>query len=196
MKLFQAKRGGAVAGFETGTGVVMRAAPILKLAAVPLADAVTDLQSRGWLIQRVVPYSGQVVPWNQEGGAVHVRHEPFDVYIGRKGHGYDHRPEAGMFGNPVTRNTPCTVCGEEHTRRGSTLDCYEVWVKAAVQRDELFQQAVTSLHGLRLGCFCGAHKACHGHILHDLATELAAPAEDDDVLDSVLGVLAKVSIAT
>lgn len=94
------------------------------------------------------------------------RGEPFDVYIGRPGHGL-----AGPWGNPIARGRPCPVCGFYHGR-GGTLDCYGVWLAGRICADPAFAAAVRGLHGLTLGCFCKPGP-CHGDTLAAAADLLA-----------------------
>ena len=87
---------------------------------------------------------------------VNIRHQNYDVYIGRKGHGHD-----GYFGNPIKPMTWCQVCGHAHNR-GETLDCYKSYFLDRVTKDREFRARVEALKGKRLGCFCKPKKRCHG----------------------------------
>lgn len=138
------------------------------------------------------PWTHEPLPWlGHVGGPVHVNYEPFDIYIGRKGHGFDDRPEAGVFGNPIVLGVPCPVCHESHRRAGETLACYEVWLDKALAQDSGFRAQVANLQGLRLGCFCGPLKACHGHLL----LERAYPDHDKvDLLDGLRARLAGITL--
>ena len=115
------------------------------------------------------------------GGPVCLRHEAFDVYIGREGHGFDPAP----WGNPVRLGRTCPVCTHTHWERGSTLSCYEHWLRGRVAVEPAFREAVGGLYGLRLGCFCPPGRPCHGLILAEVAAEIAGPPEDH-LLEDVL----------
>lgn len=99
---------------------------------------------------------------------VNIRREPYDVYIGRPGHG-----EAGPFGNPIRAGQRCPQCAKIHEDRASVIACYETWLRWRVRVDPEFRAAVRGLAGLRLGCFC-APLPCHGDVLAVVADELAA----------------------
>lgn len=94
------------------------------------------------------------------------RGQPFDVYIGRAGHGHD-----GRFGNPIRTGQRCAVCGKTHWTPGSTLACYDKWLRQRVVEDPVFAAEVATLAGKRLGCFC-APRPCHGRLLEAVAREL------------------------
>lgn len=91
--------------------------------------------------------------------------EPYDVYIGRAGHG-----KLGYFGNPIRPGTECFVCGEIH-RKGETLTCFRSYVEQRIAVDLPYRWAVAALHGQTLGCFCKPHP-CHGDVLEDIARRL------------------------
>lgn len=93
-----------------------------------------------------------------------------DVYIGRpNARAYvDGRPVlgyTGYFGNPhVLRHE-----GE----RSAVIAAFEQDARARIADDPVYRERVKQLHGKRLFCFC-APKACHGHVLAELAAELTA----------------------
>lgn len=96
---------------------------------------------------------------------VNIYKDPYDVYIGRAGKGQD-----GYYGNPVTINKTCPICGGIHKDRGSTLPCYEIYFKKRIESDSEFKERILSLEGKRLGCFCRSPndpptKICHGLII-------------------------------
>lgn len=79
---------------------------------------------------------------------VNLRHDEYDVYIGRAGRG-----ESGYFGNPFwegPRELNIAAFKEDFYRR--------VWTDAD------FAQRVLDLRGKRLGCFCKP-LPCHGDII-------------------------------
>lgn len=85
---------------------------------------------------------------------VNLRYEPYDVYIGRAGHGLD-----GYFGNPF---------------RGSRTDSIAAFRQYFIDRlktDAEFNRRVRQLKGKRLGCFCKPKK-CHGDIIAAWLDEL------------------------
>jgi len=85
------------------------------------------------------------------GWVVNIRSEKFDVYIGRKGHGYD-----GYFGNPFE-------IGRDGGR-DAVIRKYKVWFWKRVNEDVEFRNRVMELKGKRLGCFCSP-KRCHGEVI-------------------------------
>lgn len=89
---------------------------------------------------------------------VNIRVEACDVYIGRKGQGYD-----GYFGNPIRTWETCPMCGDIHFEKGSTIECFRTYFNERLKKDSIYRQRVESLHDKRLGCFC-APEACHGDV--------------------------------
>ncbi len=91
---------------------------------------------------------------------VNLRKSSYTVYIGRAGHGHD-----GYWGNPVKLNTRCSICSEIHETRGSTLDCYEVYLRNKLQTSNAFKRKFFSLDiNDVLGCFCRPD-VCHGDVM-------------------------------
>jgi len=90
--------------------------------------------------------------------AVNIFKEPFDVYCGRAGKGYD-----GYFGNPFKLN------GESV---GYTLEKYRVYFYNRLQADPEFKRRVHELTGKRLGCFCKP-KPCHVDIIIEYLNTIA-----------------------
>jgi len=82
---------------------------------------------------------------------VNIRHEPYDVYIGRAGHGHD-----GRWGNPFR-----LIPGQD---RGATIDRYRVWLWQQIQLGRITVEELAQLHGKTLGCFCKP-EPCHGDVL-------------------------------
>lgn len=103
---------------------------------------------------------------------VNLRKEPYDVYIGRPGHGL-----SGYFGNPVIPDKQCPVCGDVH-KRGHTLGCYRTYLEGRVEQDDEFRDRVVDLHGKTLGCFCKP-KPCHGDVLVSVINRLVLDEEYD-----------------
>lgn len=91
---------------------------------------------------------------------VNLRGNNYTVYIGRAGHGQD-----GFFGNPVKLNEPCLVCERRHTTRGSTLLCYEQYLRTKLQTSTAFRVRFMELSKDDvLGCFCKPDE-CHGDVM-------------------------------
>ncbi len=84
---------------------------------------------------------------------VNIRHENYDVYIGRAGHGQD-----GYFGNPIRLR--------QNEDRGSTLEKYRIYFNERLQTDPQFKQRIHALKGKTLGCFCKPFP-CHGDIIKE-----------------------------
>ena len=82
---------------------------------------------------------------------VDLKREPFDVYIGRPGHGQD-----GYFGNPF-------VVVRDGTRQ-EVIERYLEYFLAKIERDSEFRSRVEDLRGKTLGCFCKP-EACHGDVI-------------------------------
>lgn len=76
---------------------------------------------------------------------VNLRQAPFDVYIGRRGQGYD-----GYFGNPFV--------GLHALKR------YREHFFQRIETDPEFRRRVLELQGKVLGCFCKP-RPCHGDII-------------------------------
>ena len=99
---------------------------------------------------------------------VNIRKDPYDVYVGRAGHGED-----GYFGNPVVVGEKCSICGFTHLYPGATLPCFEKYFLKRIASDAIFKERVFALKGKTLGCFCapkggflpGQAAKCHGQII-------------------------------
>lgn len=92
--------------------------------------------------------------------------EPYDIYIGRSGHGME-----GYFGNPVAYRQVCPVCEDVHTRKGSTLPCFDRYATSRAVSDPTYRARVKELLGKKLACFCSP-SPCHGEVLLRLAFAL------------------------
>lgn len=103
---------------------------------------------------------------------IHIRDSkktPDETYIGRPG---AKAPKA-EWGNPVVCNKRCPVCGDAHTNKGSTLACYETYLRARLSGDAEFYGKFWALRGRTLVCFCapsggfgeGATEICHGQVM-------------------------------
>ncbi len=189
--VFQVDGGGSTATFTALRGKVVWAAPVLENLGVwpegVLESSARLLERRGLQVHRIAP-GGGLAPWRGDTRAVRVS-APFDVYVGRRGNGQDHRPEVGWYGKPKGRDgKSCGTCATGTCRgRDQVLDCYDRWLRRKVVDDRVFRDQVGALYGLRLGCFC-APRRCHGDSLAAVAEELAGAAEDS-VLEGVLAKL-------
>lgn len=99
---------------------------------------------------------------------VNVRVDPFDVYIGRAGHGYD-----GYFGNPHTVGLKCPVCKHVGHTRDEAIEAFKAYFDARIASDTEYRRRVLELQAKRLGCFCtrqgditGSETpwTCHGQV--------------------------------
>lgn len=75
------------------------------------------------------------------------------IYIGRP----------SIFGNPF-------LLGRDGTR-SQVIEKYEVYVRDRIEKDAKFREAVKSLCGKVLSCYCKP-LACHGDVLATIAEEL------------------------
>ncbi len=92
---------------------------------------------------------------------VNLRKEPCDVKICRRPDGtIPDSPGIGYFGNPFhLKNT------QDDMEREKVVAQYKEYFYEKI-KDETFRNAVLSLKGKRLGCFCKP-KACHGDIIKE-----------------------------
>lgn len=81
---------------------------------------------------------------------VNLHQEPYDVYIGRAGHGQD-----GYFGNPFTM---------ENGDRTQSLIQFQEYFNKRIANDPEYRRRIEELRGKCLGCFCKP-KPCHGDII-------------------------------
>jgi len=82
---------------------------------------------------------------------VNLRSSPYDIYIGRRGHGFD-----GYFGNPFILYPGM--------QPGDTIAKYKVYFYARLKTDAEFKRRVLELKGKVLGCFCKP-RSCHGDVI-------------------------------
>ena len=80
---------------------------------------------------------------------VNLRKEPYDVYIGRAGHG-----KSGYFGNPWTVKD----------EGAKALVLYRDYFNRGIKTDPEFKAAIEGLRGKTLGCFCKP-APCHGDVI-------------------------------
>jgi len=87
---------------------------------------------------------------------VHCKKEKYDVYIGRP----------SKWGNPWSHKEGTTARYKTETRE-EAIEKYVVWLSS--QEDLLAD--LYELKDKTLGCWCHP-KACHGHVLAELADSL------------------------
>ena len=88
---------------------------------------------------------------------VNLKHEPYDVYIGRP----------GPFGNPYT-HLPSSIHGVEYVgTRAEAIQKFETWARS---NPEFVARVKRELKGKVLGCFCKP-QPCHGDVLARIAEE-------------------------
>jgi len=92
----------------------------------------------------------------------HVRHDEWDVYIGRKNDGVYHMNsvdvgEPGWLGNPykLSENT-----------RSEAIQKYRRAFYKRLDEDPDFKEAVEELRGKTLACHCKP-KDCHGDVIRE-----------------------------
>jgi|APHM01.1.fsa_nt_gi hypothetical protein len=112
----------------------------------------------------------------QQTPVVHHKRNEYDVYIGR-GPRQKHLHNAdigerGWLGNPHTL--------EDYSRQESvSLFARDLFVVLFYKQNEKYQDAIASLSGQRLGCWCRDesktpdHRLCHGDIIAHAADMLS-----------------------
>lgn len=96
---------------------------------------------------------------------VHCKRAKYDVYIGRP----------GKWGNPFSHLDESSAPVYVKTREDA-VECYRQWIFGGQQEihDRLklvrptVEEIKSELRGKVLGCWC-APKACHGHVLVEIA---------------------------
>jgi len=89
---------------------------------------------------------------------VNIRKEKCDVKICRlPNNQIPPAPNPGCFGNPF----PVDIYGREECIR-----LYKEYFYKKIEEDKDFKEAVLSLKGKRLGCFCKP-ESCHGDIIKE-----------------------------
>jgi len=98
---------------------------------------------------------------------VHVRRDPYDVYIGRAVPRA--RLAASPWGNPFRPG--------EGTSNRDAIAQFRLWVEESDEpRARWIRQNVHTLRGKRLACWC-APEPCHGEVLAAMAEAAAATAD-------------------
>lgn len=88
-----------------------------------------------------------------KGRVVHCKKEKYDVYIGRPGN----------WGNPFSMKS--------ESDRDLVIEKYRIWLDRMVDSGDIKKEALISLRGKTLGCWCSP-KACHGDVLLKKAESL------------------------
>jgi len=88
-----------------------------------------------------------------KGRVVHCKKEKYDVYIGRPGN----------WGNPFSM--------KDEGDRDLVIERYRAWLDKMIESGGINKDAIISLRGKTLGCWC-APKPCHGDVLLEVAERL------------------------
>lgn len=89
---------------------------------------------------------------------VNFKKQPCDIKITRKPDGsIPDAPGFGYWGNPFKVET---------FGRELCIELYRVYFNFKIKNDPVFKQAIESLRGKTLGCFCKP-LACHGDIIKE-----------------------------
>lgn len=86
---------------------------------------------------------------------VNLKNNSYDVYIGRVNGIVTDPPNKGCFGNPFTV--------KEYGRRES-IERFVVYFYDRIEEDSKFKDAVLTLRGKKLGCYCRPLE-CHGDVI-------------------------------
>lgn len=90
---------------------------------------------------------------------VNLRHEAYDVYIGRAGKG-----QSGEFGNPHPIGF-CQICQALHDRTSAIAVFKKDFLKRIEEEPE-FKKRILELRNKKLGCFCKPD-SCHGDVIKE-----------------------------
>jgi hypothetical protein len=105
---------------------------------------------------------------------VNLRHEPYDIYIGRAGNGEPTNVPGGdgVFGNPYGGGGALAHAANS---RADSIAMHRLYFRGRLAHDYAFRTRVLELlklprpaGELRLGCFCkqpGSPVACHGDVI-------------------------------
>lgn len=85
---------------------------------------------------------------------VNIKHDQYDVYVGRHPD-----PEIGKWGNPYS-SKPGTLAEFRTSSRAESIRMYEQYLLSS---PHLLDQ-LSELSGKRLGCWCKP-RSCHGDVL-------------------------------
>jgi len=110
---------------------------------------------------------------------VHCQRETFDAYIGRVDWcppGFTGPGSDGRFGNPFGGQ--------------GTIQRHRDWFLQRVQFDPAFRADVERLRGLRLGCWCGTRKSCHGDVIAEWLNGREDQRSEDEILAQLAAKLA------
>lgn len=99
---------------------------------------------------------------------VHIRNRDYDVKICRlKNNHIPNPPEEGCFGNPFYLKNPY-----DEQERMQVIAQYRKYFYERIEKDPAFKEAVLTLKGKKLGCFC-APEPCHGDVIVEYLEGLA-----------------------
>lgn len=99
---------------------------------------------------------------------VNVRTDEYDVKICRtKTNDIPNPPHEGCFGNPHYLKN---IWDDEE--RANVIELYKTYFYERLEKDPEFKEAIHSLKGKRLACFC-APKPCHGDVIAEYLNGLA-----------------------
>lgn len=105
---------------------------------------------------------------------VNIKRDDCDLYCGRNDDGDvpDEPGEPGWLGNPIARGRTCPVCSDTHTEAGSTLECYEDYLRRRLAYDGGFRKQFYRkiAEDTRLGCFCKPDP-CHTDVIAEVWEE-------------------------
>lgn len=80
----------------------------------------------------------------------------YDVYMGRKGHGY-----TGYYGNPYNAGT-----------KEDNITDFREYFYDRLGIDSEYKERILELKGLRLGCFCALDEVCHVDVIIEYLTKI------------------------
>jgi hypothetical protein len=105
---------------------------------------------------------------------VNIKNSDCDLYCGRSPNGgVANIGDRGWLGNPIKKGQRCPICGDTHYGNGSTLGCYEDYLRNRLDTDDAFREAFLSKidEDTRLGCFCKP-KPCHTDVIANVWREM------------------------
>ena len=95
---------------------------------------------------------------------VNLRHDTYDIYIGRPG-----RHQDGYFGNGHVIGW-CDICEVSHSRI-EAIEAFKKDFLFRIEHDTQFRNRVMGMRGKTLGCFCKP-LPCHGDIYKEFLDNL------------------------
>jgi hypothetical protein len=100
--------------------------------------------------------------------------EKNSIYCGRSQSGkIPPPPQYGWLGNPIKLGAICPLCNKYHAENGTTLLCYENYLRTKINQDPIFKTAFLAIPpNSKLSCFCKDKTKCHTSILAKVHKEL------------------------